>query len=280
MIDYDKLKLAHELSLKADRATKHIVDISTFRGDRVDKFYLTYLQEDTECDDLDDLISKLHELIKPKPISKYRIGQEVWRIEDDEPYSFIIKAIDYENDEMYLEGEEHGWWLEEQIHPSRAELIDEQIEQWTDLKNFDKKYKKPIVGLFGNDTQNQIHKEMMDSIYDRLLKIEQAIFGSCYIKKEEFWVPLKYQECNDTNTEEPPINSERQCEKCKQLVFGQYGCPCDSLPTLPEDFVKKVFNHYAKEKNTQCNHTNKGEIHHMTQAIPYYKCLMCGEIYS
>lgn len=39
---------------------------------------------------------------------------------------------------------------------------------------------KPTIGLFGNEVKNQIHKEMMDGIYNRLSQIEEWI-----LKKEE-----------------------------------------------------------------------------------------------
>lgn len=69
--------------------------------------------------------------------NKYKIGQEVWMLSDEyEPVSFIIDDIDDGSEEKYLGeyGDNVGWWVEEKLYPSKAQLIEAQIEYWTNLK--------------------------------------------------------------------------------------------------------------------------------------------------
>ncbi len=82
MIDYDKLKLAHELAEKLPYDW-YAIDAAQGTGACTNYYSLTF--EDNEGmsheyefkhDDIDDLIAKLQELTQPK----YTKGQEVWII--------------------------------------------------------------------------------------------------------------------------------------------------------------------------------------------------------
>lgn len=139
MIDYDKLKLAHELAeklsiyleiqtrtlanhrLPADFCCKVVVD-----GDELE-FY---------C--FDDLITKLKELTQDKPKPKYGIGQEVWHLGDEfVPESGKVIDIDLSSDEMYLveenNGDGVGWWVEERLYPSLENLLGAMVDYWGNL---------------------------------------------------------------------------------------------------------------------------------------------------
>ncbi len=118
MIDYEKLKLLHEL---ADKAGRH----------------LCYgLASENGCSYkaplfLDGLIEELQELTRAKP--KYEQGQKLWRLnEENEPVSFFIIGI-----EKYISGacgymDEHmDWWDENHCYSTRRDLIEAQIEHWS-----------------------------------------------------------------------------------------------------------------------------------------------------
>lgn len=57
------------------------------------------------------------------------------------------------------------------------ETADDMLKKLIDVRNAlrDMPHKKPTIGLFGNETQNQIHKDMMDGIYERLGRIERFL---------------------------------------------------------------------------------------------------------
>lgn len=129
MIDYEKLKEAHELAKHAK--IDLVTTVRTFEdGDCRLSAAITGGQH---TNDMDGIISELKELTKPEP--KYKIKQYVWLINDeDKPEQIYIIDIDACSDEMYKD--EYGnWWLEEQLYPSCQALIDAQIEYWTSLKS-------------------------------------------------------------------------------------------------------------------------------------------------
>lgn len=142
LIDYEKLKLAHELVLKTHKwawiETKYSAQEESLEykltvglsGPEEDLYYF---------DDIDDLITNLKELI-PKNIPKYRVGQTVWHLNTEYlPECTVIESIDYcdeENEPIYGVPSLYGaGWLESQVYPSREDLIKAQIEYWTSLKN-------------------------------------------------------------------------------------------------------------------------------------------------
>lgn len=136
MIDYEKLKLAHELAyaLSKDTGNRCDIKVSIYFGDKPIFGYCHYGSEPNfyESMSIDDLIAKLQELTQPKP--KYEIGQEVWFILDRNIHYQKIDDISknkygewtYESNCLHLN--------EERLYPSRESLIDAQIEYWNSLK--------------------------------------------------------------------------------------------------------------------------------------------------
>ncbi|MFQ2987905.1 hypothetical protein ACKJL9_06345 [Legionella pneumophila] len=129
MIDYEKLKLAHELANKLN--VKLWVNIA-INAEESYPFvaWINQCNSKHEIHCIDDLITKLKELTRPKP--KYEIGQEIWVLVDNEPvksdiYRIIEKTFEYRIDP-------YGWIHEDNIYPSREALIDAQIEYWHSLK--------------------------------------------------------------------------------------------------------------------------------------------------
>ena len=128
MIDYQKLKLAHEICGNTD---DYYFDISF--GDEEIGIYL-YKANDYKAElindfnNLDDLITKLQELTQPKP--KYKIGHEVYHAGRDEVPILTMKIDEigfktYSNSYIYYgdEGEVQKCYL----YPSREALIQAQI---------------------------------------------------------------------------------------------------------------------------------------------------------
>lgn len=130
MIDYRKLKLAHELARKYSLKGDDVINVTIHFMNGGCSYWLSgsNIPED-EYNDLDAIILQLEEL-NPLEV-KYKKGQTVWRLNDEyEPESFVISEIDPSSEEMYLQDEENGWWLEEQLYPSREALIEAQVDYW------------------------------------------------------------------------------------------------------------------------------------------------------
>lgn len=133
MIDFEKLKIAHELAaeLKTKRnVTATICVCHLLNGDF--RYVLTdgRLQQDA-FESLDALIARLQELTQPK--SKYKIGDSVWFVILSHKWMAIETEINHVEGNKYHVS--HGNWLrEEELYPTKEELIEEQIAYWHQLK--------------------------------------------------------------------------------------------------------------------------------------------------
>lgn len=131
MIDYEKLKLAHNLY---PQGYLKIIPIFDNNGELE---YMNYsIEIQGQISDyfftIDDLIAKLKELTRPK--HKYHIGQEVWYTWNDEIKSSKIEEleIDAYNKPMYTT--DANYHLKEQhLYPTKESLIDAQINYWLEL---------------------------------------------------------------------------------------------------------------------------------------------------
>ncbi|HAT5918698.1 TPA: hypothetical protein JAG59_002004 [Legionella pneumophila] len=144
MIDYEKLKKAHELAHELSITSNDNVIIQiTYRGDNGVLFNIyqndmSKFDSSMLCISLDELITKLQELTQPK--AKYDIGQKVWFL--DLPVNEILSAkIKKINEDAYEYEYElidspsgKNDFLEKDLYPSRESLIDAQIEYWKGMK--------------------------------------------------------------------------------------------------------------------------------------------------
>lgn len=133
MIDYEKLKLAHEL---AHKTTDYFV--AFYFGNTIEKKDEFTLFDsngviDRNFSSIDDLIAKLKQLTQPNP--KYEVGQEVWFAEyaDDIENAKIVEIMRTE-----VKVKWNLWLPEKKVYPSREALIEAQIEYWNSLKNEEK----------------------------------------------------------------------------------------------------------------------------------------------
>lgn len=139
MIDYDKLKIAHEL---ADKYVCYNHENCTLTNTYYARAYGHYYDIVTPTlgtlnfKTIDSLISKLKELTQPdKP--KYEVGQEVWFVRGS--------YTNFKPEKSFVRGHQDGYInffdrdnvvfqvLEEQVYPSREDLIESQIEYWHSL---------------------------------------------------------------------------------------------------------------------------------------------------
>lgn len=139
MIDYQKLKEAHELMLILSNNNGCSLRLTFCDG----KFWKYFLQINDKKDIfefncIDELITKLKEQTKPKP--KYELGEIVWLFnhECNEIDCFKIDAISTKTLRYSGECCNSDFVYEEipekDLYPSREALIDAQIEYWQSLK--------------------------------------------------------------------------------------------------------------------------------------------------
>lgn len=151
-IDYDKLKLAIELGEKysINNCPRRINIIVSFKMCKMS--YVSSITEDGkllfdwECENIEDIIAKLQELVEPDPNTnpvrelKYNIGDKVWCLDDRHNLDFfIISQVDWDSEESYYSYDKEHWWFEEQLYPSREALIEAQIDYWTSLRTVSEK---------------------------------------------------------------------------------------------------------------------------------------------
>lgn len=139
MIDYEKLKQAHEL-MQAHK--KCYCELEFGWSDHI----LIKLYDDTgpveldnECilytESMEDLITKLIELTKPEP--KYKVGDELYTASCDVIFYTVVKSIDYDNQQgfIYITSNRAATISECCLYPSKQELIEAKLDYWAKLKN-------------------------------------------------------------------------------------------------------------------------------------------------
>jgi hypothetical protein len=136
VIDYEKLKLAHELGSIATKGKRKRCDVfvSVYHNNEPIFGYIDFShnRDVFEFYDIDELINALQKLIEPQP--KYKIGQEVWVL-DGNNIEVIAVFINNIVNNKYALTVFLGWFEEEDIFSSYDELIESQIKYWTDLKD-------------------------------------------------------------------------------------------------------------------------------------------------
>lgn len=129
MIDFEKLKLAHELCFASKRYYFSLT-LGLHKGFDFASLYdseanRSMLIGNFEC--VEELLSKIQELTKSKP--KYESGQIVWFDMAGVPASFNITEIEPSEDYNYF----YDDTPECDLYPSQLALIEAQIAHWTKL---------------------------------------------------------------------------------------------------------------------------------------------------
>lgn len=137
MIDYEKLKVAHELANKISKERDYTVAIQCAINNECINYMIKAYEIDEQYLYIDDLITKLEELTTPKP--KYKEGDFVWYLSNNSELSRM--AIDWVREELEINSNQvvyatpNGMVIESALYPSKAALIEAQVVYWTSLKN-------------------------------------------------------------------------------------------------------------------------------------------------
>lgn len=97
------------------------------------------LEIEDKFKDIDDLITTLLALSEPEP--KYKVGDKVWYIDlpVNQIHSSIIIKVN--NDEYAVDGSINGTkddFIESELYPTKADLIEAQIAYWTTMREPEK----------------------------------------------------------------------------------------------------------------------------------------------
>lgn len=132
MIDYDKLRIAN------DDLLQHLKNMESTQTNylkcmkKEDDAY-TYGHAEGYMMCYQEVIDKIESLTQPK--AKYEVGQKVWFIDRNNKISHAeIDEVDVLSDEKYYIRAEDWWFMEHELHETKAKLIESQIEHWTKLK--------------------------------------------------------------------------------------------------------------------------------------------------
>ena len=129
MIDYEKLKIAHQLAKHLPFQHCHI---DCMVGSRPTYFHLIYEDKDglvhtSEFDELDALINKLY-LLHP-PI--YKVGDVVWYLHTVDYIPMRRTVTKVMQSRLYFLDDCTYW--EEKLYPTREGVIRAQLEYWHNL---------------------------------------------------------------------------------------------------------------------------------------------------
>ncbi len=205
MIDYQKLKIAHELT-KILPFTSYSFDCWCCTGFESSFFYtLTFEDNENiiheyESENIDDLIKKLQELTKKQ--SKYKMGQKVYYL--DLPtsviYSSVIQKIN--DDEYEITGEINGtknYFLENELFETKEELIKSQVNFW--IKN--------LSEYLSINCQHQQNTRSFDGVTHMCIDCNQLF-------KQDEECQHKSDGVNYGNTEFYPF-ARLKCKKCGEF---------------------------------------------------------------
>jgi len=162
MIDYDKLKKAHELINKINIYTRINITI------REDECYIFDARFNDDCDDrnaftdIDELIAELEKMTQPK--SKYAFGQSLWFMHQDTIVNEDLKNF---NDGRYyfLFNFRYYHVKESDLYTTRSALIEAKIQYWQTLLCNDDNH------AFKVDSGKCIHGDMKASYKPEVVSV-------------------------------------------------------------------------------------------------------------
>jgi hypothetical protein len=285
MIDYEKLKIAHELIDKLRPVAYELMykmvedEIQYWRFN----YCLTFNWIDNSFDSIDDLVAKLLELAKPEP--KYKAGDTVFAVS----YPDITegKIINFDGKHYYVRFIDDGYkayFSEFLLHDSRETLIQAQIDYWQKLKQEHCEHSYDTVRYSITDKATlsiQCCSKCGEDKPDDTMAFEGPIQGfndhQEDIIKNQFGHPQmfettccgkKFYYTNLFGTTNP------KCHVCGKDLLQQ------EIETCTQNDEKSTDCDDASMQST-CQHEDDGkEFNHVRfGGVPHMRCRKCGDYY-
>jgi hypothetical protein len=133
MIDYEKLKIAHELA--ADTVEYYFEAVFGIKGSPDYALFNASGKRIGEFDTEDGLLEMLQELTQPGP--KYKVDAAVWMLNHEhKPEQYIVfeDLFDIDSYSYTLHNDNLKWREESELHPTKAALIEAQIKYWSNMR--------------------------------------------------------------------------------------------------------------------------------------------------
>ncbi len=133
VIDYEKLRIVHELAYEAARERGHMMSIQvTINYDGEIIYILKAFLFDEQYRSIDAVIEKLKKITKKHP--KYKAGDKTYCnwLGKEIKEVIIERIMDIDNKIQYVTS--MGTIKEELLYATRIELINAQIDYWQSLK--------------------------------------------------------------------------------------------------------------------------------------------------
>lgn len=291
MIDYDKLRIAHELSMQYAKQNDRRFELcyeSVINS--INDSYVITLDIDSGTNELhkfycvDDLIAKLLELTQPK--AKYEKGQMVWVISWGDIKEVEVIEIYWDSDlrDYRLSLDTHAGKMsigQSLVYPTKSALIESQIAYWIDLGKENSASIPPFEGPIKGFDRRQI----IDSL------VESAL------KTQPYYEPRL--EC-DHPTPYTGDDKKIWCAKCGVCIKecqherDESEAPKLSHFTAEEGcvFIVRCLHcqQWFRESKQECQHESDGQtysivvpsgmdISQIVDRFCPYKCKKCGEFY-
>lgn len=273
MIDYEKLKLAHELAKKYSALSgKHIeLTVAYYQNEKPDYCLEIYEDNGNYSHDkicLEEIISKLQELTQDKPKPKYEVGQTVWV----NKLSIINVEIFEVKGNKYFDGDD--WYAENELYSSKQALIEAQIEYWTDLKHKEKP-KIPCC-VFCSFTLPE----------DMICRRKECIAGSSEAKYS-LHPPFEGEAKGLSSCCSIHAGTTEECAKECHKNSPKAGSKLDKCLVCDETYWKEecfdIQRHQDEVDLHECQHESDGgwHIHYIDEMLgKINKCKHCGEFYN
>jgi hypothetical protein len=183
MIDYHKLKEAHELAQKLSISFCINVELGiNHHSDASSRYLLCVNQGDEKehfmgFDEIDELLEKLKELTGPKP--KFKIGEYLYAEHAGEIIKFNVDEIDLDKviGKFWYQGYQVGKscalvrWDEPNVYTTKNELIDAQIKYWG------------VCGMMSESEyekcQEEFNEDVINTLDEITDKLESMFKGKC-----------------------------------------------------------------------------------------------------
>lgn len=261
MIDYEKLKLAHEICMKSENYSIKL----TLGITEKPELFLRYADDDGNnpalyhMNSIDDLLSILNKLTKTKP--KYEVGQTVWLIDCDDICT--AKIVKYENEEYRItdcisvsDGFESGkqYSIEHKLYSSKKDLIEAQINYWASLKNEEKSTQDKDMSTESTDCK---HEYNFLSGFKCIKCDHQSISNCTYTKPLDEEKPHMSVKLNDGQ------EFKATAFELHGSAGGGGGC------SAPVGATKMCIETFCQHETTQGGCGGDG----------LYKCYKCGVFY-